>query len=182
MLQSVQPLPYCNARSVPLTITGSPILVLLNSQVALPMDMLTHPCDTFVRPCDPSDHGAACMYSPPQVSRWAYSISILYLFSGFGSCVVSKTVLRSFSITTMVPLDEGVLGLPRLTGMVLMTWPSLVTVICLVRLSTVMMNDGPTEATTVRSDRPYHPPPNGRPPVRMRKLSFVSAFQNSFGR
>ena len=68
---------------------------------------------------------------------------------------MSKTVLRSFSITTMVPLDDGVLFLPRLTGIVLITLPSLVTVIRLVLLSTVMTNDGPILTSTVRSARPY---------------------------
>ena len=79
--------------------------------------------------------------------------------------MVSKTVCRSFSITTIVPLDEGVLFLPRLTGMVLTTLPSRVTVIRLVRLSTVITNDGPILTSTVRSDRPYQPPPSGSPPA-----------------
>ena len=68
-------------------------------------------------------------------------------------------------MTTIVPLDDGVDFLPRLTLIVLMTLPSLVTVIRLVLLSTVMTTAGPTLRSTVRSLRPYHPPPIGRPPV-----------------
>ncbi len=41
------------------------------SHSALPQDMLTQPWETLRTPWSPTDHGAAWMYSPPQVSRIA---------------------------------------------------------------------------------------------------------------
>ena len=73
--QAVQPLPGCSGTSVPLTVTRSPTLVMPISQSAAVAETLAQPCETLVLPWSPSDHGAAWMNSPPQVSRWASSTS-----------------------------------------------------------------------------------------------------------
>src|SRR3954471_5527017 len=72
----VQPLPYASLSLVPRTVTGSPTNVLSNSQRAFDGDTLTHPCDTFRRPCAPIDHGAEWMYCPLQVRRCANSMFV----------------------------------------------------------------------------------------------------------
>src|SRR3954462_10859637 len=72
----VHPFPYTSLSPVPLTVTGSPISVVANSQRAFDGDTLTHPCDTFRRPCDPTDQGAEWMYCPLQVRRCAFSILV----------------------------------------------------------------------------------------------------------
>src|SRR4051794_10307597 len=74
--QSVQPFPISSFRDVPLTLTGSPSIVRENSHAPSFIETFTQPCDTLVRPCTPSDHGAAWMNSPPQVSRCAKSMSV----------------------------------------------------------------------------------------------------------
>ena len=51
--QSVQPLPFCSLRSVPLTVIGSPIRVLAKSTPRWLIDTFTQPCDTLTRPCCP---------------------------------------------------------------------------------------------------------------------------------
>ena len=94
------------------------------------------------------------MYSPPQVIRWAKSISVTYRLAGSGSLRVSKTVDSFFSITTIVPLEEGVLFLPRLTGSVRITVPFSETVIRFVALSTVISNARPIFAVALRSMLP----------------------------
>jgi len=46
-------------------------------------------------------------------------------------------------MTTMLPLEDGALGLPRLTGIVLISWSFLATDIVLLALSTVITNLSP---------------------------------------
>src|SRR3954453_7633255 len=97
------------------------------------------------------------MYCPLHVSRCANSISVRYPFTGPSSAVVSKTVSTALSITTIVPLEDGVLGLPRLTGIVRTTLPASTTVIFLVALSTFITKLRPIFAVAARSratDRP----------------------------
>ena len=71
MFQAVQPLPFSSCTSVPRTMIGSPMLAVLNSHSALGVAMLTQPCETLRTPWSPTDHGAAWMNSPPQVSLMA---------------------------------------------------------------------------------------------------------------
>src|SRR4051794_27875754 len=177
MSHAVQPLPAASLSPMPRTVMGSPIRVLSNSQRAFDGDTLTHPCDTFRRPCEPTDHGAEWMYCPLQVMRWAYSISVRYPSSGPSSAVVSNTVDTFFSMTTMVPLDDGVLFLPRLTSSVRTVFPPGRTVIFLVLLSPFMMKLRPIWAVAPRSWSPSRPPPVGRPPTAMRTVSLVPVFQ-----
>ena len=55
---------------------------------------------------------------------------------------------------TIVPLDDGVLGLPRLTGICLASWSFTYTLICLVALSTFMTTFWPTVTVAERSVSP----------------------------
>ncbi len=80
-------------------------------------------------------------------------------------------------MTTRCPLDDGLLGLPRLTGIVLTTWSCTLTVICLVALSVSISTLSPNEARMVRSSAPYAPSPIGSPPVAMRSWNFVPSCQ-----
>jgi hypothetical protein len=75
MFQAVQPSPAWSCSSVPFTVIGSPIKVSPKSHLALAIETFTHPCETFRLPWSFSDHGAAWMYWPLQVSRWAYAMS-----------------------------------------------------------------------------------------------------------
>lgn len=70
--------------------------------------------------------------------------------------MVSKTVLASRSMTTVIPLEEGMLGRPRLTGIVLTTAPSLTTVISFgdALSSIVMISERPMLHLRVESRLP----------------------------
>ena len=57
-------------------------------------------------------------------------------------------------MTTMLPLDEGLLALPRLTGIVRTTWSCCVTVIVWVALSVVITSLAPIDAWIVTSSEP----------------------------
>ena len=67
---------------------------------------------------------------------------------------MSKTVLSCLSITTIVPLDDGVVFLPRLTGNVLISLSFSYTCIFLVALSTFISNLSPILAVALRSSLP----------------------------
>ena len=53
------------------TLTMSPSLMFSKNQAALPVLMPVQPWLTFAEPCEPTDQGAACTYSPLQVTRVA---------------------------------------------------------------------------------------------------------------
>jgi hypothetical protein len=124
--------------------------------LAFSVDMLMQPCDTLRLPWSDTDQGAAWMNSPPHVSRCAYAMSVRYRLAGLGSFIVSNTVFARRSMMIMVPDDEGMLGRPRLTGIVLTTWPSFVTVITFGEAvsSTERISDGPMEQSRVESRLP----------------------------
>src|SRR6059058_269789 len=141
--------------------------------------MLVQPCETSRCPWSSTDHGAAWMYCPPQVSRWVQETVAVYESPGSLDEKISDSFLV---ITTMFPLDEGLLGLPRLTGTVLSTWSFWLTVIMCVASSVTMVSLSPMEASMVRSLAPYEPPSNGSPPVAIRTDSLVPAAQRSLDR
>src|SRR5690242_10275829 len=180
MFQAVQPSPGSRPRSVPRTVTGSPTSVVWKSQSALASFTLTHPCETLRCPWAPTDHGAAWMNCPFQVSRWAYAMLIRYPF-GPSSAVVSKTVDSSLDMITIVPLEDGVDGLPRLTGIVRISWSFWKTCICLVALSTSMVSLRPIVTWADRSVSPNRAP-IGRPDSALRTVSFVPGSQYFSGR
>ena len=73
MFQSPKPLSNGVMVSPPLltTLTMSPTRTVLKNHWALLVDMPVQPWLTLAAPCDPTDQGAACTYSPLQVTRVA---------------------------------------------------------------------------------------------------------------
>src|SRR5688500_17309468 len=82
---------------------------------------------------------------------------------------------------TIVPLDEGVFDLPRLTGIFLTRLPSWKTLICLVALSTSIVRLRPMVTVAERSMSPKRLP-IGWPDRPDRTVILVLGFQNSGGR
>ena len=120
------------------------------------------------------------MYWPSMVSRCVqYTVS---RYESPGS-VPTNSSDWFFVMTTMWPLDDGLLGRPRLTGIVLTTWSCTLTVIVLAALSVSISTLLPIEAVMVRSSAPYAPvpvvgsPPMGSPAVATRRVNFVFSCQ-----
>lgn len=55
------------------TMMGSPTRTMLKYHSAFSGLRLMHPWLTLAEPCAPTDHGAECTYTPPQVTRTPYS-------------------------------------------------------------------------------------------------------------
>src|SRR5439155_15145459 len=128
---------------------------------------------------------AAWMYCPSQVSRCVQYTFVRYPpgeSDGMPNVDESNHSHSFLTMTTRLPLEEGELGLPRLTGMTVRTWSFFVTVLVLDALSTFMTSLSPMVACTVTSAAPYAPPPSGSPPTASRIDSFVPLCQYSRGR
>src|ERR1700731_3197442 len=93
---------------------------------------------TLVWPCESTDHGAECTYTPLHVTRTAYCAVILYPsgeLSGIPMVRESITTVRSFSRAVKLPVGVGRLGLPIDAGIVRSTSPLRLTVkVCPERL------------------------------------------------
>src|SRR5690348_13078279 len=98
---------------------GSPIRTVSKYQAALSGLRLMQPWLTFELPCDPTDHGALCTYTPPHVTRTASATVSLYpsgSLSGIPIVRESITTLFSFASAVNEPTGVGCLGLPIEAG------------------------------------------------------------------
>src|SRR5215475_15274358 len=170
MSQTVQPSPGSTCTSVPVTVTGSPICELLNTQLALSSDRFTQPWLTLSEPWSPTDHGAACRYCPSSVNFSAKSTVTRY------SPGTSNSDVRSWVMSTKLPDEVGVFDSPRLTGNVCTSLSFWYTFIDLVALSTWNTVLPPMVAVPPRSSS-RNLSPTGRPPSAALTVILVPVFQ-----
>src|SRR5438270_8106783 len=97
--------------------TASPGWEKPKNHVAFAVDRLTQPWDTLLCPCCATDHGAACTNSPLLEIRTAYSTLARYppgASTARPKVLESMTMRRLSSVTTWMPLCDGLALLPAL--------------------------------------------------------------------
>ena len=142
------------------------------------VETLVQPCETLRLPWSPTDHGAAWMYSPPLVMR-----CVQYTVSRYGSdgSVTTNSSDCCLSMTTMLPLDDGVFGLAeadrdRLDDLAVLLHRHLVGLV--VGGHDDLVADGDVGRDVLGAPALA----SCRPPVASRTVSLVPACQYSFGR